>query len=237
MGTSIAKSKESAFAARRSIALFAASLAVGGVLAPQASAADAVVWTHRDRFCGRTTAEVPNARTAKQQVPAMPTSTMVQQSRDGYVAGVLHVSPDGFVEKVEVIDQFPSGSGVADDYIEAMEKWVFAPGVAETYCVTMTYDFHVEKPWDDAFLKPALAPVIGGMPARPAKAAADAVAGSAVVGIVIGADGLVQDAALLFEAPQDFDFGDTAVAAVKTWRFAADNPGRFRVLVRFPHQP
>ena len=213
---------------------YGAALALAWILASPAAAVDIVVWTHRDRLCGRPAAEVPNARTAKQQTPAMPTSNMLRERLDGYVSGVLHVGPDGFVEKVEVIDQFPDRSGVTDKYVEAMEKWVFAPGVAETYCVTSTFDFHIEKPWDDASLAVAPAPVAGAMPASPPQAVAAAVAGSAVVGVVIGADGLVLDAALLFEAPQDYDFGDTALAAVKSWRFATGNPGRFRVLVRFP---
>ncbi len=211
-----------------------AALAAGWLLTAPALAVDIVVWTHRDRLCGRPAAEVPNARTAKQQVPVMPTSGLMRERLDAYVSGVLHVGADGFVEKVEVIDQFPERSGVTDKYVEAMKKWVFAPGVAETYCVTSTFDFHIEKPWDDATLAVAPAPVAGGMLQAPQKAVADAAAGSAVVGIVIGADGLVQDAALLFEAPQDYGFGDTALAAVKAWRFEAGNPGRFRVLVRFP---
>lgn len=221
---------------RNSLRGWLAVSAAGWLMAGPALAVDIVVWTHRDRLCGRAAAEVPNARTAKQQVPAMPTSDMLSARLDGYVSGVLHVGADGLVEKVEVIDQFPDRSLVSDGYVEAMKKWVFAPGVAEIYCVTSTFDFHVEKPWDDAHLAVAPAPVSGAVPPSPPKAVADGAAGSVIVGIVIGADGSVEEAALLFEAPQDYGFGDTALAAVKGWQFAAGSPGRFRVLVRFPRK-
>lgn len=171
----------------------------------------------------------------KRQAGMRPPSILLSRRKDGYISGVAQVSADGKVTDIRVVDQEPTDDDFTEAYKTAVMAWQFKPGTAGTICITTTVDFHdSDAPWEGAELRTPPPPTAKVAPATPPKAVETNMPGVAAIGIEISAAGSVIDSEILLDLPKGYGFGPAAEAAVRAWQFVGAEPGRYRVLVRFP---